>query len=571
MSTAIAFRHRPSLSPRHSPSVSYSTLSTDLPQPAWSAPLCARLFWGWMVARTLFWTALMTLTQPNAPLDLVEWLSWGHEWRWGYHKHPPLSAWLAEAFSYLTPGSMTGVYLGSYLITALGPWAVWRLGRTMLAPHRALLAALSLDGLIFFTYDAAQFSNNVVLNGCWALVVLCAHRAFRTGLLRWWLALGLVVGLALLTKYTVAILLVCLVAFAVCHPEARPCWRRAGPYLAILVAALVFAPHAVWMVRTQFMTIHYAVERSADTHWLNHVKNPLFFALSQLGRLLPLFFILLPLTTRHWRWRTPSDHERFDRAFLLTAVLGPVWVHWLLSCSFGLQLREIWGFPLWTFLGLLVLACLRLDDRPATSRQALTHWGVVVLLFLAYTFHRNYLDPYLRGHPTRIHFPGQQLAEEVSRLWREQYPRPFSLVAGDCWLAGNIGIYAQPRPSVYFSPGLYLFELDPRIVPWTSDEDVARRGGVVVWNADQYGEELPTLLRNHFPTAETQPHLLLPYTCGAQLKPVHVGLAFVPPEELTTEAQRARRAERDKQFEMQAKQLQDNFLSLLLRLSLSSL
>src|SRR5437764_488987 len=113
---------------------------------------CARLFWGWLALRTALWTALATLSQPNAPLDLIEWLTWGHEWRWGYHKHPPFPAWIAEAFSLFSPGSLWTVYLASYLTTALCFWAVWRLGRELLPPRLALLAALSLEGILFFNY-----------------------------------------------------------------------------------------------------------------------------------------------------------------------------------------------------------------------------------------------------------------------------------------------------------------------------------------------------------------------------------------------------------------------------------
>lgn len=54
-------------------------------------------FWGIVAAHVFVWTLLPTLTQPSAPLDAVEMLFFGREWQWGYFKHPPLPAWLAEA------------------------------------------------------------------------------------------------------------------------------------------------------------------------------------------------------------------------------------------------------------------------------------------------------------------------------------------------------------------------------------------------------------------------------------------------------------------------------------------
>ena len=51
-----------------------------------------RLFWLWLITRTVVWILAVVASHPNAPLDLVEWLSWGGVWQWGYCKHPPLPA-----------------------------------------------------------------------------------------------------------------------------------------------------------------------------------------------------------------------------------------------------------------------------------------------------------------------------------------------------------------------------------------------------------------------------------------------------------------------------------------------
>jgi 4-amino-4-deoxy-L-arabinose transferase-like glycosyltransferase len=164
------------------------------------ARICARLFWGWLTFRTFAWTLFAACALPNAPLDLIEWLSWGHEWRWGYHKHPPLPAWIAEIFSQLSPGDVWGVYLASYLCIGICFICAWRLGREMLPPRLALFGALSLEGLIFLTHDGAEFSNNVVLDACWAVALLASYKAVKTDRLGWWLTLGAAAGLGLLTK-----------------------------------------------------------------------------------------------------------------------------------------------------------------------------------------------------------------------------------------------------------------------------------------------------------------------------------------------------------------------------------
>src|SRR5262249_10238938 len=162
----------------------------------------------------------------------------------------------------------------------------WRLGCAIATPRRALLATLALDGLIFFTYDTAEFSNNVVLNTTWALTVLCFFHAARTRQWRWWLLTGIVIGLGLLCKYTLAVLVLPLVLLLLWRRDPLPPTplpivgergRGEGRVLsgvALMSAAafVVFVPHLVWMVRHDFITITYGLDRSAsEKTWWTHL------------------------------------------------------------------------------------------------------------------------------------------------------------------------------------------------------------------------------------------------------------------------------------------------------------
>lgn len=495
--------------------------------------VCSRVFWGWLAVRTLLWTLVATLTQPNAPLDVIEWLYWGHEWCWGYHKHPPLPAWLIESCALLSPGSLWAVYLASYLAVGACMAAVWRLGREMVSPKLALLAALSLEGVTFYTFAAAEFNNNVVLNAVSALAILAFFFALRTDSLRWWLATGLFLGMALLAKYTAAFLILPMLAFLLWQPEARRSLRRPGPYLTAAVALLLFAPHVVWMVQNDFPTLHYAQARSVGSgQWYDRLAYPLEFCGTQFIRLLPLLIIVLPLTC--YRWRSWPATERFNRDFLLMMVLGPVAVHLLVSLTAGLHLRAIWGAQLWTYTGLLLVVCLKTRPPERTFVRGVVRLGVVATLLLASTLLKNHYGPLASGSPSRIHFPGKALAREINQQWHQEHEQPYPLVGGDWWLAGNVACYAAHRPSVYPSRELWLCEPEPRAASWTSDEDFQQRGGVLLWNAQGQGDDLPERLRQRFPAAEVKPPLLLPYECSAPLPPLRVGVAFVTPHSLTS-------------------------------------
>jgi hypothetical protein len=319
-------------------------------------------------------------------------------------------------------------------------------------------------------------------------------------------------------------------ALLLIHPEARGVWRRKGPYLAGMLALAIFLPHAAWMVQNHFVTLSYGMERSEDAGgWFTHFKNPILFVLSQGGRLLPVFFVLVPLTGWRWNARPADCGKHFDRAFLLSMVGGPVALHLLLSLATGAQLREIWGSPLWTFVGVMVLVFVRVDLNSRAWQRTWKHFAVVVVGFGFFSLAKVVLIPNLLRHPSRVHFPGKRLTHEVAARWEKRVGKPIPVTVGECWLASNIGCYAKPRPSVYFSKGMGNLAMDPDVVPWTGDEDVRRRGGVLIWDAAAFGDHLPKELKSRFPQAEEQLPLELAYECRAKIPAARVGIAFQLP------------------------------------------
>lgn len=477
----------------------------------------------WLVARTLLWPLAVAASHHNAPLDLVEWLSWGGSWQWGYPKHPPLPAWLADAAARLSPGDVWGVYLLGYAASSLVLLAAYRLGREYLPPRPALVAALALDGLNYLTNDPAEFSNNVMLGLGWAWLVVCFHRALATGRLRWWLAVGVVAGLTALCKYTVGVLLLAMLAFALTDRPSRRVFRTPGPYLAAATAALIVLPHALWLVANDFITLHYANQRAAGGGGLlKRLLNPLEFFGTQAVILLPVALVLWPVL----QWRRAADGSR---RFLHFVVLGPLVILAAVSLATGYQLREIWGSPLWPFVGVWALATFTPNDSPTAIRRSMRRWGVVAAAMLLVTVGKQVASPYLSHVGGRTNFPGPELAREVNLRWATTHGGVPPVVAGEGWRAGVVCCYSPHRPVLYSSGSMDYLVMNPADCRWTGDADLNARGGVILWDATQLGDTFPADMRPRFPRLADQPAIVLPFATGASVPPTRVGVAFVPP------------------------------------------
>lgn len=180
-------------------------------------------------------------------------------WLWslrpaaGYYDHPPLVAWLIGLSSPLLPGEL-GVRVLFVVAGAAGVVFAALLAGELSGERRAPLLAAVLA--------AAQ--PMMCLVGGMALPDAPAAAAYTAGLWllararRWrWLSAGVAVGVALLAKYTAALLAPALLLLVVWDGELRRDLRKAWPWLGALVAVAVFAPCLAWNARHGFVSIRF--------------------------------------------------------------------------------------------------------------------------------------------------------------------------------------------------------------------------------------------------------------------------------------------------------------------------
>jgi 4-amino-4-deoxy-L-arabinose transferase-like glycosyltransferase len=495
-----------------------------------SSEQAARYFWLLAAAHVVVWTLARLLAEPNAPLDVVEMAYLGREWQLGYPNHPPLAAWVTEAAVVLGGGSIWVVYLASQLAMVTCLWAAWRLGRDLLSPGAALLGAAVLECCLYYHFTTSEVNNNVALYPFWALAILFFHRALTASATRDWIATGACVGIGLLAKYSMAILVVTMVAFMLAVPAARRHWRRPGPYLALGTALVVVAPHLYWAARQHFPAVQWALERTRDPDQRSRFINLLSFTRDQLLAVLPIVAVLLPLTGLRWRLRRLDPVERFSRAFLVAMGLGPFAVQALLALALDLKLRSMYGSQLWTFTGVLILFSLALRPETVRWRSTVIGCGLLAVGMVAAAIVYDQAWPYVNGQPMSVHFPGREVAARVHTVWQERFDQPLLVVGGEWMLAANAALYSRPRLQVY-GGGPYARDPDPspRDNPWTSDEALKRTGGILLWSADRQGPGITVHLCRRFPMLEVLDPVALRWETGAAIAPLRVGMGVIPP------------------------------------------
>lgn len=470
-----------------------------------------------ITAQAVGWTVLPWLFARSLPLDVVsDGLAWGHEWQWGYYKHPPLPSWTVEAF-FDVFGDI-GPFLLSQFCIVVTYIFVFVLGREIMGARRAAVGTLLLVGVYYFSVPTPEFNHNVAQMPVWAAACLCYYRAWKTDSMRWWMALGAVVGVGLLTKYSTAVLLfVILVHFSTTR-GAKGALVSRGAWLATLVCLLIVSMHVLWLFRNGFPTMHYAAARAgASSSVTDRFLVPLKFVAAQSVDIAAAFFLAWISGLRRL---TPAVRHDRNLHFLLWMTFGPPAVALLGAFVTGMGVRDMWGAPMWNLIGLVIVLA---TAENCTGVKPLWLGAGAVALFglglLAFVL-ADVVIPEHEDRPSRIQWPDRELAVKVGAVWREQVHAPLTIVAADGWLGGLVAMRSVPRPSVWI-------DADYRKSPWITPDVVRRQGVLLLWRI-RPGQSEPAAfitlkgLRSFGRTTFIWPQM-------PKAVPLDVGYAILPP------------------------------------------
>ena len=490
------------------------------------------IFWMMMAGHLLAYLSVCLVTQPNLPLDAVEMIFWGQQWQLGYHKHPPLPAWIAATVWNIGSGHSWLIYLVSQLTIVATFWAVWQFAREQLSPWAALCSVAVLEGCYYCSFLVNDINNTIVTRPFWALTVLFLYRAMvrksphvRNG---YWVLTGIVIGLGMISKYYMGVLVVAMLGLPLLVSESRKHFKTIGPYITTLVATLIFLPHAIWMFENEFATLQYVFQRSNETvnhSWTNHIASPIEFLLRQLPAVIPVLVLATPLLLNGQKRKVSSEAiaaSDFFTRYLLVVFVGPILIYVLLGLFTGSQIRSMWGGPLFSFLGavLFTLFALPSDQKKVQKifRDSLC-FGLVMVTVLAA---RNVFGPTLRDKLSRVHFPGSELAQVVNAKWNQRYSYPLPAVGGRLFTAGCVGVYSKNHVDVFGS-------MSESASPWIDDQQMQQSGGVIVWEKGSDDGELRESWLSRFEQVETLDVVRLSDQSFFDFDPVEFGIAVVHP------------------------------------------
>src|SRR5216683_498277 len=401
-----------------------------------------------------------------------------------YLDHPPLHIWLVGGWAKLI-GDDRAVILRLPFIAlfAASTWLMFRLTARAFGERAGLWAALTLNLAPVFTLSIGSW---VLPDGplmlfsllsIWFVARVIFARSPPDEL--WpWLAAGVAVGLALLSKYIGVFLFAGVGLFLLTSRPHRRLLRTPGPWLGALIAVLLFMPVVVWNAQHSWASVAFQGSRGLPKAF--HIEWLLQDIGGQTGYLLPwiagpLIYVLAQALMR----------ARSDRAgwFFACFAIGPVALFALLG--FWTPVLPHWPMLGWLFtFPLLGRALARLETTHGRGlRLAAGASASFLVAFLALAAAQA-----STGWASRL-VPG--LLDKDPTLdvfdWRDLKPiliargllAPGAIVAAPSWIdAGKVN-YALGREFL-----VLCVSPDPREFGYLHDErQTAGRDAIIVADA----------------------------------------------------------------------------------------
>lgn len=295
--------------------------------------------WLWPFIITISLLKLIAAGTLELSEDEAYYWCWSQQLDWGYFDHPPMIAYFISLGTKIFGHTELGVRVVGIL-----------LGIPMLVLcHRmtrgSLLAVCLVGTMPLYMLGGILSTPDVPLLLMW-LVGLWATKEKR------WLILGVAAGLAMMSKYTGALL------FPLMMASSPKSLKNPRVYVGLLLALLTYAPNIYWNL------VHDGISWEFQLHHIRSEPRRFDFLGAQFGLTGPIIFILLIA----WMIGGPKTPLKNIALFgflplLAIAIYSGGEANWAAPAYLGALLalsecRGIWRKVAWTGVGVNLFLCL---------------------------------------------------------------------------------------------------------------------------------------------------------------------------------------------------------------------
>ncbi len=324
----------------------------------------------WINSAFLLLRLLLAAVLPLSP-DEAYYFQWAQHPALGYFDHPPMIAWWMAASTAIFGDSPLALRAFAPLSFALIAQRLFLWMRRMAGERQALWVVTALNVAPLFNLGGVILTPDTPLLVFWSLALLAAVDINERARLLDFVRLGVYLALGLLSKYSMALFVPCLL-FALSWTTIHK--HRFKLALAGIVTLAIITPHLNWLLAHDWISLRFQFDHgfSGAGRWWENLGG---FVLAQVVLFTPGFWWLFIRASR----------ERLSQPHWLRTLLPFAWIPILLFTPIALFSHAEAGWAAVAYPAALVVAAAFASHPSIQLAARQTVWlaaGFTLLLYL---------------------------------------------------------------------------------------------------------------------------------------------------------------------------------------------
>ncbi len=289
----------------------------------------------------------------HSPIDISP--DEAHYWEWSrrldlsYYSKGPMIAYLIAFSTWLFGDTPFGIRILAVVCSLLSSIFIYKIGKKLLSDRVGLISGILFQAIPLFSVFGIIFTIDSPFILFWILSIYVFLVALE-GRKVYWLILGIIIGLGLLTKYTMAFFYLCMFVYLIkiqrdyavsLEDKKINIFKNPALYLCIIISIVVFSPVIIWNFQHDWVTLkHTAGQAHVYEGFKISLKYFAEFVGSQLLVITPLVFIIgfyfllkpsaLKFNSKVY-WFFISFSLPVFAFFLLKSIHGKVQANWAMT------------------------------------------------------------------------------------------------------------------------------------------------------------------------------------------------------------------------------------------------
>lgn len=336
-----------------------------------------------------------------------------------FYDHPPMVAWLIWLGTSILGHNEFGVRIGALICGLISMGYLYALTQNLYDKSTAMRAVLLLTILPLGFATGILMTPDAPLVAAWAATLYYMERALIANQNSAWLGMGIAFGLGMLSKYSLGLLGIAALVFVIIDPTARRWMLRPHPYLAALLAVILFSPVIIWNYENNWASFSFQSNRVlADTYEFSVHKLIAHIMIL----LTPVGFLAAALA--FFPAKIPTDQQLEQRRHLFVQVFAgiPLFICFILS-TFDSP-RFHWTAPIWLAIFPTIAWMIgQTDHLSAMAKRIQAAWRLTIITCVfAYAFVLHYVVLGIPGIPYQLlteHYFWREAATEIKQIVQE--------------------------------------------------------------------------------------------------------------------------------------------------------